>query len=137
MTEENISIESCGDWRPLLTLFAAGEELDPSDHTKLAAHLAACAACVSSLKKERELLAVLAENRSEPDAALLAACRADFSDALDREDDRGWLERAFGWVLPENWLTPSPAFGAAVLLLVGFGVGVFAPRLFRRPVPVR
>ncbi len=135
MRDENISMESCGDWQSLLTLFAAGEELDPSDHAKLAAHLASCTACASSLKEERELLAILAENRCEPDSTLLAACRADFSDALDREDDRGWLRKGLGWILPENWLTPSPAFSAAVLLLVGFGVGVFAPRLFRRAAP--
>jgi HEAT repeats/Putative zinc-finger len=134
MTDENISMQACGEWEPLLMLFAAGDELDPADHTKIAAHLSNCQSCSAFLTREREVLALLGENRVEPDASLLASCRTDFADALDREDDRGWLSRAFGWVLPTGWLAPRPAFSAAMLLLFGFGVGILAPRLLQHPV---
>lgn len=121
----------CAHWQPLLMLSAAGEELESAEHDRLSAHLAECPSCSESLERERELLALLAENHAEPDAALLAGCRASLTDALDREEEGGWLRRAFGSLLPANWLTPRPAWSAAVLLLIGFSVGVLAPRLLR------
>ena len=123
----------CSEWQPLLMLSAAGEELESAEHDRLAAHLAQCPACSASLEREKELLALLAENHAEPDAALLASCRAGLTDALDREEEGGWLRRAFGSLLPANWLSPRPAWSAAVLLLIGFSVGVLAPRLLRHP----
>ncbi len=123
----------CSEWQPLLMLSAAGEELESAEHDRLAAHLAQCPACSESLDREKELLALLAENHAEPDAALLASCRATLTDALDREEEGGWLRRAFGSLLPANWLSPRPAWSAAVLLLIGFSVGVLAPRLLRHP----
>ncbi|HXX44946.1 MAG TPA: HEAT repeat domain-containing protein [Candidatus Acidoferrales bacterium] len=134
--QANPAARSCDDWQPLLTLHAAGEELDPADLSQLNAHLAACRSCSESLAQEREVLALLAANRVEPDASLLAAARAGLDDALDREEDRGWFARAFGSMVPSSWLAPRPAWSAAVLVLIGFAVGVLAPRLMRRPLPV-
>jgi len=34
-------------------------------------------------------------------------------------------------LLPGSWLAPRPAWSAALLLLLGFSLGVFGPRLFR------
>ena len=129
----NMPNSSCTEWQPLLMLSAAGEELESAEHDRLSAHLAECPACSESLEREKELLALLAENHAEPDAALLASCRAGLTDALDREEEGGWLRRAFGSLLPANWLSPRPAWSAAVLLLIGFSVGVLAPRLLRHP----
>jgi hypothetical protein len=126
--------ETCGEWQPLLMLFAAGGELEPAEQSTLAAHLANCASCSTSLERERELLAALIGHHSEPDGSLLAGCRLNLDDALDREDEGGWLRRFFGMRLPTNWLSPRPAWSAAVLLIVGFVVGTAAPRLLRRPV---
>lgn len=123
----------CPDWQPLLMLSAAGGELEDAEHDRLSAHLAQCPACRESLERERELLALLSENHTEPDAALLASCRASLTDALDRQEEAGWLRRALGTLLPADWLTPRPAWSAAVLLLIGFSVGVLAPRLLRHP----
>ena len=123
----------CSEWQPLLMLSAAGEELESAEHDRLAAHLAQCPACSESLERERELLTLLAENHAEPDATLLAGCRASLADALDRAEEGGWLRRTFGALLPANWLSPRPAWSAAVLLLIGFSVGVLAPRLLRHP----
>jgi hypothetical protein len=71
---------------------------------------------------------LLSSNRMEPDAALLAGCRASLEDALDRAEEHGWLRRAVGAVLPVGWISPAPAWSAAVLLLIGFSVGVLGPR---------
>ena len=133
-TNHDAASQTCGEWQPLLMLFAAGGELEPAERTRLAAHLASCASCAVALEHEREVLALLIGHRSEPDAALLASCRLNLDDALDREEERGWLRRAFGMRLPSNWLAPRPAWSAAVLLIVGFAVGTAAPRLFHHPV---
>ena len=125
--------DRCADWQPLLTLHAAGGELEAAEQERLSAHLSQCAACSQSFERETELIALLAGDRSEPDAALLGSCRASLADALDREEEGGWLHRTFGVLLPANWLAPRPAWSAAVLLVIGFSVGILGPRLLRHP----
>jgi len=122
----------CTDWQPLVMLSAAGE-LEGEPQARLSAHLASCASCTAALAQERELLALFAAHRAEPDAALLASFRAGLDDALDREEEGGWLRRVFGARSAWNWLAPGPAWSAAFLLIVGFTVGAFAPRLLRHP----
>jgi hypothetical protein len=126
--------QGCEQWQPLLVLCAAGGELETAEQARLGAHLATCASCSLALETEREVLAVLLRQHSEPDATLLASCRMGLDDALDREEERGWLRRAFAMRLPTNWLAPRPAWSAAVLLIVGFTVGAAVPRLLHRPV---
>jgi HEAT repeats/Putative zinc-finger len=126
--------QPCGEWQPLLMLLAAGGELDPPEQARLTAHLANCPSCTSSLEIEREVLALVAVHHGEPDASLLASCRSELTDALDREEEGGWLRRALGLRLPLNWISPRPAWSAAVLLIVGFSIGSLAPRLLRHPV---
>src|SRR5271167_555157 len=130
----NAADQVCGEWQPLLMLSAAGGELEPAEQGRLAAHLAGCSSCSTALDREREVLALLVGHRSEPDASLLASCRLNLDDALDGEEERGWLRHFFGMRLPSNWLAPRPAWSAAVLLVVGFAVGTAAPRLLRHPV---
>jgi anti-sigma factor RsiW len=122
----------CEELQPLRSLVAAGEELDPAEDSRLAQHLSACEACSADLARERETLALLAGQHVEPDAALLASCRAGLQDALDREEDRGWLARSLGVLLPSSWISPRPAWSAAILLLIGFSVGLFGPRFLLR-----
>lgn len=131
-SDENTS-QPCAEWQPLLMLSAVGDELEPAEQARLAAHLTACASCTASLESEREVLALFAADRSDADAALLASCRAGLEDALDREEEGGWLRRALGLRLPANWLSPRPAWSAAILLIIGFSVGALAPRLLRHP----
>ncbi|MFZ3201983.1 MAG: HEAT repeat domain-containing protein [Candidatus Acidiferrales bacterium] len=111
----------------------------------MAGHVAECAACSAALDREKELLALLAEHRKNPDAPLLASCRASLEDALDREEERGWLGRmagaVFGWNRRAkwgvNWLAARASWSAALLLAIGFSAGVLGPRLLRHPaVPV-
>jgi hypothetical protein len=125
--------EPCDTWEPLLALCAAGDELDPVQQSDLAAHLAECSACSTALDGERELLSLLRENRAEPDALLLASCRASLEDALDREEEGCWLRRKIAALLPSSWLSPRPAWSAALLVMIGFSVGLLGPRLLRRP----
>jgi hypothetical protein len=129
----------CAEWQPLLTLHAAGGELEPAQQERLSAHLSQCALCSQSVQREAQLIALLAGDRSEPDGALLGSCRADLTDALDRAEEGSWLRRTCGVLLPANWLAPRPASSAAVLLIIGFSVGILAPRLLRRqatPAPL-
>jgi hypothetical protein len=133
-TSDGATSQTCGEWQPLLMLSAAGGELEPTEQAQLTAHLANCVSCSAALGREKELLAFLTAHRGEPDAALLASVRASLDDALDREEEHGWLRRTLGLRLPLNWLSPRPAWSAAVLLIVGFAVGTSVPRLLRSPV---
>jgi len=125
----------CPEWQPLLMLAAAGGELEIVEQTRLAAHLAECQACTATLAREKELVALLSTLHVEPDAAMLASFRSGLDDALDREEESGWLQRAFGTRMRFQWLAPQPALSAALLLIVGFSVGLFGPRLLHRSSP--
>lgn len=129
---ERESSAPCEAWQRLRSLAAAGGELDAAEEARLAAHLDACVVCSTDLAQERETLARLAAQHAEPDAALLASCRAGLQDALDREEERGWIARSLGRLLPSSWISPRPAWSAAILLLIGFSVGLFGPRLLLR-----
>jgi hypothetical protein len=125
--------QQCAEWMPLLMLAVAGGELEPGEQTRLAAHLAACATCTETLAREKEVLALVTAHRSEPDAAMLASFRTGLDDALDRQEEGRWFRRTFGLRFTPIWLTPHPAWSAALLLIFGFSVGVLVPRLLRHP----
>ena len=124
---ENMPHGTCSGFQERWTLFTAGE-LDASEVAEMKSHLVECERCNETLTQENALVALLSSNRVEPDAALLAGCRASLEDALDREEEHGWLRRAVGAVLPVGWMSSAPAWSAAVLLLIGFSVGVLGPR---------
>ena len=121
----------CAAFEPLLMLYAAGDELDPAEHAEVVDHILHCTECNEALEREKQFLSVLAANRSNPDATMLASCRAGLVDALDRTEDGGWLKRALR-LAPVGWISPRPAWSAGLLLLLGFSVGMFGPRLFTK-----
>src|SRR5580700_6811393 len=127
---ENMPDGTCNGFEERWTLFTAGE-LDTSEVAEMKSHLVACKRCNETLAQENALVALLSSNRMEPDAALLAGCRASLEDALDREEEHGWLRRTVGALLPTSWISPAPAWSAAVLLLIGFSVGVVGPRILQ------
>jgi hypothetical protein len=129
----NNSAETCEEFGPRWTLFAAGE-LDGAEVAELNDHLLHCANCNATLAHENALLALLSTNRSEPDAALLAGCRASLEDALDQEEEHGWLRRMISTWMPGSWISPAPAWSAALLLLIGFSAGVLGPRYVKHSV---
>lgn len=132
MNHKNPS-QPCAEFETALVLLAAGE-LNPAEQADVTDHLAHCADCTQALEQQREMLTLLAEHRLEPDAALLSSCRAALQDALDHEEERGSLRRLVGAILPSGWLAPRPAWSAAILLLMGFSVGMLAPRMLHHPV---
>lgn len=123
--------QPCSEWEPLLILSVASE-LEPPEQARLDEHVASCENCSASLVQEKDMARLIGEHGPEPEAALLASCRASLEDALDREEERGWLRRFISPFLPSNWLSPSPAWSAAVLLVIGFTVGILGPRLVIR-----
>lgn len=121
---------ACAEFEPKLTLLAAAE-LDPAQADVVHQHLHSCQGCRAAFRQETELLSLLSANYSQPDANFLASCRAGLFDALDQQEEGGWFRRLAGSVLPSGWLAPQPAWSAAFLLIIGFGVGLFGPRLLR------
>jgi anti-sigma factor RsiW len=128
---ENLS-PACEEFDSRLVLLAAGE-LTPAEEAGVADHLAHCPRCAQALERERELAECFAQSRIEPDAGLLASCRSGLEDALDRQEERSWARRIAGMFLPAGGLAPRPAWSAALLVLVGFSVGLLGPRLLQHP----
>jgi len=133
--KDNNPSPACEEFDSRLVLLAAGE-LAPDEEADVADHLTHCPCCAEALERERELVECLAQSRIEPDAALLASCRSGLEDALDRQEERSWLRRIANVFLPAGGLAPRPAWSAALLVLVGFSVGMLGPRLLQRPVVV-
>jgi hypothetical protein len=127
-------VQPCGEWEQFITLLASGEDLPTAQHGEWIKHSAHCEACSNALALERGMLSLLSEHRGEPDATLLAGYRAALDDAIDREEEHGWLRRSLGFLLPASWLASGPAWGAAALLLAGFSSGLLlGPRVLHRP----
>ena len=130
--QNDIPNQACEEFDSRLILLAAGE-LTPDEEADVADHLKHCARCTEALERERELVDCFAASRIEPDAALLASCRSGLEDALDRQEERSWLRRITNVFLPAGGLAPRPAWSAALLMLVGFSVGILGPRFLQRP----
>jgi len=131
MPEENNSMapQPCAEFAERLEDMAA-DELDREGRAKVEEHAAGCAGCALQLRSDREFARLITEaHRSEPDAALLASCRAGLEDALDREEEKGLLGRWMDAVMPAQWLTPHPVFSAALLVAIRISIGTLVPRV--------
>ena len=91
---------TCEEFDARRILFAAGE-LDPAEVGEVSEHLQHCESCSEAMRRDSELLRIVSEQHAEPDAALLATCRANLVDALDREEEGGWVRRALGSFLAD------------------------------------
>lgn len=130
-----LAASPCSEWEEFIILFAAGEDVRAELHSRWITHAAECRACASTLARERQVLSLLGEHRSEPDATMLASYRATLDDAIDREEERGWLSRSLGFIFPASWVASfsAPAWGATALLVVGFSSGLLlGPRIWHR-----
>jgi len=127
MQDFNNSSGACPEYESQIVFYAA-EELEGAERDALEEHLDECPRCVAALDEERKLLeAVTSHERLEPAPALLASCRNRLEDSLDEMDHRSiwvrWTESLF----PAHWLAMHPAASAAMLLLIGFSVGMLGP----------
>jgi len=68
-TPQRRASQACDEWQPLLMLSAAGGELEPAEQSPPWRARCSCASCAAALGNERELLALLSGQHSEPDAA--------------------------------------------------------------------
>jgi hypothetical protein len=134
-SDERMTGRPCNEWEQFITLMAAGEDVPTELHAEWVAHTARCEACTGALALEREMLSLLGEHHDEPDATMLAGCRAALDDAIDLEEEHSWVRRALGFVFPVSWLASGPAWSAAALLLVGFSSGLLlGPRVLHRMI---
>jgi hypothetical protein len=127
--EDNLT-GPCDEFDARRILFAAGE-LEGDEMAEVNAHLQTCKACSAAIARDGDVLRWMNEQREEPDAALLASCRAELVDALDQQEEGGWLRRALGAFVPASLLAPRPAFSAALLVVLGFSVGLFGPKVLK------
>lgn len=110
------------------------EELAEAERAELDAHLAACPACAGALAELRRLHGALETRpKLEPSPDLLARCRLDLDEALDRETT-GWralVRSGFGlWPIGATFRVST----ALAVLLVGFSMG-WAVRQQTAPQP--
>ena len=128
---------ACPEFERLVALYA-WDELEPARRGAVETHVAACAACAAALEHERHLLEVLAAAESEePSELFLADCRRTLAGTLDQTETHiGWFDRlriALGRLRVSDWVTQHPAWGAALLVLVGMAVGRIAPPVSSTP----
>jgi anti-sigma factor RsiW len=119
---------SCEDAKPLLVFYAC-DELEAEEIAAVEAHAATCAACAAELREERALQGILSElpqpaERLDPAGILLSRCRSELSEALDDLETRQALSsrRPVRWL--RRWMVLRPAWSAALLILMGVGLGV-------------
>jgi hypothetical protein len=119
--------QACSEFESRIVLCAL-DELEGAERDLLEEHLDRCARCVAALDAERRMLEMLASRqRSDPSAALLSSCRNRFEDSLDEMEPRGVFARWAESIFPAHWLALHPAASVAMLLLIGFSIGVLAP----------
>lgn len=125
----------CPEREEQLVLLACGE-LEAEAAAELDGHLQNCAGCAGAYEQQRLLHEAYVSNAAEePSAALLAECRRQLEEAVDRASVPGFWVRLWagfskgGWTFgPRNWLAAHPALGAAVFVLTGVVIGNLAPR---------
>lgn len=129
----NISGKRCPDYERLLALYV-WDELEPARRAAVEQHTAGCPGCAAALERERHLLEVLAAAESEePSELFLATCRRALGETLDHtRAGIGWMRRLSGFgglgrLRILSWVSAHPAWGAALLVLVGMALGRLAP----------
>src|SRR5712692_4821127 len=115
---------NCKEFEESLPLYLY-QELPGELEAALDAHSASCEPCSVRLEKARGVHELLTQRpAAEPSSALLAECRKELSQALDRELATGWWQGLLSeWF---SFLPPRPAVratGALAVLVFGFGLG--------------
>jgi hypothetical protein len=116
----------CAEFEEQIMLYAA-DELEGAEKDEFEEHLDNCTRCMGAIDAERKLTEVAGRGRLEPSPALLASCRNRFEDSLDEMDTRPLFKRWAESLFPAHWMAMYPAASVAVLLLIGFSVGMAVP----------
>lgn len=126
-----IRVLSCKDVGPLLVFYLC-DELEPEERIEVETHVAGCESCASLLDEERELHGLLTgaaqpADRLDPGGILLSQYRSELAEALDDFESRklGFTPQPIGWF--RRWMALRPAWSAALLVLLGVGMGVYGP----------
>jgi hypothetical protein len=129
--------EPCREYAERMYLFEA-EELERGDEIAMKAHAEQCAPCAAYLADVQRMKALFeSAPRLEPNANLLAECRANLTDVLDDADaasSRGVFGQWLDAIAPARWLTMHPAAATVLLLLIGFSAGTYSPLWFSHKV---
>ncbi len=121
---------SCKDVRPLL-FFHVCDELESEERAVVETHIGACESCAALLNEERELHELLAgvpqpADQLDPAGILLSQYRSELAEVLDDLGSRKLLaSQPLGWF--RRWMALRPAWSAALLVLLGVGLGVYGP----------
>jgi anti-sigma factor RsiW len=115
------------DWVRQNILFYVYNELEDDARYEVEQHLSRCPECATELKATRKFHSTLSQLAvDEPTPNLLASSRMRLQEALETASQGGFWRRVI--FEPTAWLRQirmSPAL-AAVIFIVGFGVGIGA-----------
>jgi hypothetical protein len=136
---------ACPEMERQLLLYVC-DELNPEERARVEAHvngLPGCAECAAALAREKSLQHAIESIAAPADSLdrselLLAQSRSELAEALDDAEVRGARGRSRAWReligrlrnFGRAWAM-HPAPSAVLLLLLGFGLGVGAPTVYR------
>ncbi len=135
---------NCEGIEQRLLLFAC-DELGPEERAAVEVHVGSCARCAAELARELRFQQGLAATSQapefDPSGLLLSRCRSELDEALDDAEAplarRGWLAgfRSANWLLTA--FVRHPAWSAALLLMLGAGVGALTLQSYQSRVSAR
>ncbi len=129
----------CPEIERLLVLYSC-DEAAADERAAVEQHVGDCAQCAALFASElrfRQMISTLPQPADGLDVAgaLLEQCRSELAEALDEGRDfaaarasgrgDGFFARCFAWCRME--LAMHPAFGAALFVLIGLGLGRMLP----------
>ncbi|MBI4902768.1 MAG: HEAT repeat domain-containing protein [Acidobacteria bacterium] len=119
---------NCDGARQNLTLYLYGE-MDFNEEESLERHLDGCAACRTTLERERELHAAMDRQEFQPSAELLTACRRELQArvAVERVANRPLYKKLWDW-----WrgVLPAPAILRPIGMFAMVAMGFFGGKLW-------
>jgi anti-sigma factor RsiW len=108
------------------------QDLSEKERGEIEEHLKSCSACSAALASSQGLLSALSERPvAAPPPVLLNSCRDALQETLDTVRPNGYSR--IRWLLstlnPSGWILAHPAWGAALLIVLGVSLGYAAPAI--------
>ena len=125
---------ACEDIAALFVFYAC-DELDEQERSAVERHLAECETCRAQLAEERsfhEALAAVPQDADELDLSgiVLSQCRSELAEKLDDLSRPAMKTETLRFAWFRRWLILHPAWGGAVLVVMGVVVGAQAGQWF-------